>query len=109
MRHVLVLIGLLLCPVALLADELLPANRAIEEVVDHYVDAKLKQVKVNPASPADDATFLRRVTLDLAGRIPAAVEVQAFVSSTEADKKTRLVDRLLASPSHVRQEATELD
>src|SRR5205085_10769981 len=85
------------------------ANTPVEQVIDHSVDAKHKQSKVNPAPPADDATFLRRVMLDLAGRIPTAAEVQAHVASTEADKKTKLVDRLLASPSYVRQQATELD
>ena len=41
------------------------------------------------AKPADDAEFLRRVTLDLAGRIPTTAETRAFVGSTAPTKWTR--------------------
>ena len=80
------------------ADELLPPDRPLEQVVDAYVDAKLAKEGVSPAPPADDANFIRRVTLDLAGRIPATEEVTAFLQSSEPDKRVQLVDRLLASP-----------
>ena len=56
------------------AADLLPADRPIAEVVDHYIDAVLRQESVQPSSPADDATLIRRLTLDLAGRIPTAAE-----------------------------------
>ena len=91
------------------ADDLLPADRSIAEAVDHYVDAPLAQQKVEPAAPADDATLLRRLTLDLAGRIPTSSEVQAYLSSTEPDKKVQLVDRLLASPAFVRHQIAVFD
>src|ERR1017187_865814 len=38
--------------------DLLPANRPIEQVIDHYIDAKLKEAKVAPAPQADDAALL---------------------------------------------------
>src|SRR5262249_8066193 len=38
--------------------------------IDQLIDAKLKQIKVQPSPPADDAEFLRRVYLDLTGQIP---------------------------------------
>jgi hypothetical protein len=84
-------------------------NRTIEDVIDQHIDAKLVEAKVKAAPPADDATFLRRVMLDLAGRIPTAAETQAYVASTDADKKIKLVDKLLASPSYVRHQADEFD
>src|SRR5579872_1410865 len=80
------------------ADELLAPDRPIEEVVDHHIDAGLTAAGVSAAPAADDANFIRRVTLDLAGRIPATSEVQSFLQSTQPDKKSRLVDRLLTSP-----------
>src|SRR4051794_38574478 len=92
-----------------LAADLPPADLPIENVVDQQIDAKLKQSNVTPAPQADDAAFLRRVTLDLAGRIPTAAEVQAYLASAAPDRKAQVVDRLLASPAHVRHEATELD
>jgi hypothetical protein len=91
------------------ADDLLPADRSIAEVVDHYLDAALRKERTKAAPQADDATLVRRLTLDLAGRIPTAAEARAYVNSTDPDKKTQLIDRLMASPGFVRHEATELD
>src|SRR5258708_4458496 len=92
---------LMACPAGfstpLKADELFAPALLIEEVVDHYMDAGLSAAGVSAAAATDDANFIRRVTLDLAGRIPATSEVQSFLQSTERDKKARLVDRLLAS------------
>src|SRR5438552_17951548 len=63
-----------------------------------------------PASPAaDDAEFLRRVYLDFAGRIPSAAEARAFLSDNAADKRTKLIDRLLAGPEDPRQPADAFD
>ena len=55
-----------------LAAELMPPDRPIEEVVDHYVDAGLVAAGAKAAPEADDATIVRRLTLDLLGRIPTA-------------------------------------
>src|SRR5262245_61981343 len=92
-----------------IAAELLPPDRPIAEAVDYYLDQTLRKEGVKPASSADDATLLRRMTLDLAGRIPTAAEYRAFVASTDPDKTLRLVDRLLASPGYVRHQTAELD
>ena len=91
------------------AGELLTPTRAIAEVVDHYVDAGLKKEAVHAASPADDASLCRRLTLDLVGRIPTVAEVQAYVASTDPEKRVHLIDRLMASPGFVRHQANELD
>ena len=80
------------------AAELEPAERPIEAVVDHYIDALLTKDKVTAVKQADDATLIRRLTLDLAGRIPTVAEAQAFVNSTSPTKRAELVDRLLGSP-----------
>ena len=89
-------------------NKILPAKEPIEQAVDHYVDAKLKADQVSPVAAADEYTFIRRVTLDLAGRTPTAYEVRAYVESTEPDKKAKLVDRLLDSDSFERQQVTEM-
>lgn len=52
------------------------------------------------AAKSDDATFLRRVSLDLGGRIPCAAETTAFLNSQDPHKRTQLVDALLASPEY---------
>jgi hypothetical protein len=92
-----------------IAAELLPPDRPIAEAVDYYLDQTLRKESVKPASSADDATLVRRLTLDLAGRIPTAAEYRTFVASTDPDKTPRLVDRLLASPGYVRHQTAELD
>ncbi len=90
-------------------DELLPADRPIEAVVDHYLGDGYRKEGVEPAAAADDATMVRRLTLDLAGRIPTLAEAQAYVESTDPAKALRLIDRLMATPSFVRHQVAELD
>lgn len=84
-----------------------PASAAdpVEQVIDRHVDAKLKADGVAPAGQADDYTLVRRLTLDLVGRIPTTQETDAFVRSTDAHKRAKLVDRLMASPGYARYQA----
>lgn len=82
-----------------------PAGKPIETVVDQLVDAAIADAVVTPAPQADDATVIRRLTLDLVGRIPTTGEVDAYLKSTDADKRAKLVDRLIASPGFVRHQA----
>jgi hypothetical protein len=89
--------------------ELLPPDRPIEAVVDEYLEAKLRQAGVEPASGTDDAGFVRRLTLDLVGRVPTATEWKAYVEASDPGKRTELVDRLMASPGYVRHQADEFD
>jgi hypothetical protein len=87
--------------------KILPGDRAVEQAVDHYVRAKLKAHRIKSAATADDYTFIRRVTLDLAGRIPTATETRAYAASTAKDKRAKLVDRLMGSDSFSRQQVQE--
>ncbi|NBR87708.1 MAG: DUF1549 domain-containing protein [Verrucomicrobia bacterium] len=65
--------------------------------IDESVFKKLKRIGLPPSEVCDDATFIRRVTLDLAGRLPSADETTAFLADKSAAKRDVLVDRLLAS------------
>jgi len=47
---------------------------------------------------ADNLTFLRRVTLDTVGVVPTLAEIDAFLADRRADKRARVIDRLLADP-----------
>ena len=89
--------------------ELLPRETEMAAVVDHYIQVELKRGKLKAAPLADDANLLRRTTLDLAGRLPSAFEAQAYVQSTQANKRQELIERLLASDGYVRHQANELD
>jgi hypothetical protein len=104
-----VIVALGLGDLSVRADDLLPPDRPVDVVVDFYIDAKLAAENLAAAPPADDANFIRRVTLDLAGRVPASSEVQAYLQSSEPDKKSWLVDRLLASPDFPYHQRNEFD
>jgi hypothetical protein len=65
--------------------------------IDESVFKKLKRIGLPPSELADEATFIRRVTLDLAGRLPNADETTAFLADKSAAKREALIDRLLAS------------
>ncbi|HRH96786.1 MAG TPA: DUF1549 domain-containing protein [Prosthecobacter sp.] len=56
--------------------------------------------KLTPNSPASDETFVRRAHLDIIGRIPTMQETQAFLQSTDKDKRAKLIDALLASEGY---------
>jgi hypothetical protein len=58
---------------------------------------------------ADDLAFLRRIHLDLAGRIPTVDQSRAFLADTSPDKRAKEVDRLLASPGYARHMALVFD
>jgi len=92
-----------------LAAELLPPDRPIHEVIDHYIDTRMSQKNVKPAGQVTDANLLRRTMLDLVGRIPTVVEAREYIESEDASKRIEMVDRLLNSPAFVRHQATEFD
>ncbi len=68
--------------------------------IDELVFGKLKTLGIPPSPLCDDSTFLRRVSLDITGRLPTAEEVRAFLADKDPKKRDRLVDRLLASPGY---------
>src|SRR5262249_5938951 len=88
-------------------SELLASDRPIEQAIDHYVDAKFKTANLHPPPLADDAPLLRRLTLDLNGRIPTLAETTDYVSSSDPAKRIKLVDRLLNSSAFSRHQAQE--
>jgi len=84
----------------------IPLGAAVENLppaknfVDEAVFANLKELGIPPSVVCDDATFLRRVTLDIGGRLPTAEEATAFLTSNRVDKREQLIDELLRSPDY---------
>lgn len=70
--------------------------------LDAFIDAKLRGKGLHRSPPADPVSWLRRVTFGLTGLPPTPEEVAAFTSdsSDEADRRERVVDRLLKSPRY---------
>jgi hypothetical protein len=69
-------------------------------IVDDHVFANLARLGIPPSPECDDATFLRRVSLDITGSLPTAERVRAFLADTTPDKRGRVVDELLASTGY---------
>src|SRR5262249_23031914 len=69
--------------------------------IDERCASHWRDKKAGPAPLADAAEFLRRVYLDLVGRIPSAGEARRFLDDKATDKRQRLVDALLDSPAYV--------
>jgi hypothetical protein len=73
-----------------------PAGR-----IDELVFDRLKQLKIEPAAPCSDAVFVRRVYLDVIGTLPTATEAKEFILDRTLNKRTILIDRLLARDEFV--------
>jgi hypothetical protein len=72
----------------------------VRNFIDEAVFNKLNLLGIPPSELCDDATFLRRVHLDIAGTLPTAEKVQAFMNDPAPDKRDTLIDRLLDSPAY---------
>jgi len=68
--------------------------------IDSHVWDKLQQLNILPSEPADESTFLRRVYLDIIGRLPSVDESRRYLADTKSDKRARLVDALLSRPEY---------
>src|SRR5262249_30680913 len=79
-----------------------PAQTPLHQRIDEEIAAGKPNFAALAAAPADDAAFLRRLFLDLNGRIPSAAEARAFLTDPAPDRRERLIDRLLAAPEYAR-------
>ena len=83
-----------------------PADMPPAKAIDRFLELAWKLDKITPSAPADDRTFVRRIHLDLVGRIPPREEMENFLRDRARDKRARLIDSLLAGeeyPRHLRE------
>ncbi len=80
---------------------------ALAARIDAVLASRWADARIEPVARADDGEFLRRVSLDLIGKIPTAAEARDFLDDPSPEKRRALVDRLLESPAHTAR-ATEL-
>lgn len=76
--------------------ELPPAVAGRTNPIDRILDAQLAEQKMGPLEPLNDDAYLRRVYLDLIGLLPTPDEREAFLQDSDPDKRTKLVEELLA-------------
>ena len=70
-------------------------------MIDQYIFQAMSDAGVQPAALTNDYEFIRRISLDLTGRIPAPDAVQSFVTDTTPNKRAALIDQLMSSPAWV--------
>lgn len=80
-----------------------------DEPLHQQIDKLLTPVAGVAPAMTSDGEFMRRVYLDLIGIPPTADEARAFITDKTPDKRTRLVDKLFASPHYARHFASTLD
>jgi len=83
-------------PLGAPVDSLPPAKNFI----DQHIFANLKQIGIPPSPICDDSTFLRRVSLDIGGRLPTLEETKVFLADKAPDKRDRAIEALLNSPDY---------
>jgi len=76
------------------------AVRRLAATIDRHLETDWAARGIRPAVPADDAEFVRRVYLDIIGRVPRVSEVRAFLADQDSEKRAKLVDKLLTTPVH---------
>ncbi len=69
-------------------------------VIDLALEASWRTHQLQPTAPADERVFLRRIYLDLIGRIPRPQETQSFLADTDVNKRILRIDALLQSEAH---------
>ncbi len=77
-----------------------PSTPPENNYIDTLVFNRLKQLGIPPAPLCDDLTFIRRVSVDITGRLPAREEIELFKADTAPNKRDLLIDRLVDSPGY---------
>lgn len=83
-------------PLGVKVDNLPPAKNFIDELVYK----QLEKLGLPVSATCDDATFLRRLSIDVAGRLPTQLEAEEFLADSDPNKREKLVDRMLASADY---------
>jgi hypothetical protein len=88
------------------ADEPFPEVTPVN-FIDRHILAKLRLLNIHPAEGCDDATFLRRASLDVTGLPPTPAEVRAFLADNRLDKRQQKIEELLSRPGYSAMWATK--
>jgi hypothetical protein len=99
----------LILPLLCLAAVAGARGQALHEQIDALLARDWASAKVTPAAMSSDAEFVRRLHLDLNGVIATAAEVRVFLEDARPDKRTRLIDQLLARPEYALHMARVFD
>ena len=85
------------------------AQEPLRNFIDAQIESAWQRERLSPAPLPTDAEFLRRIYLDLVGTIPTHEQAAKFLDDSSTDKRTRLIDELLADPRYARHQAEVWD
>jgi hypothetical protein len=91
------------------SEELLPADKQIPAVIDHYLARCWTEAGIEPAPLVDDLAFFRRLSLDLAGRIPTPAEVDDYLQLPAGTRRHQAIEAFLELPDFAFHLANEID
>jgi hypothetical protein len=101
-------VALVHSPGAALAQEAFSTGSA--DPLVREINAKIRSVweenEITPSDPADDAEWVRRVYLDIVGRVPSQEQWESFIKDKDPAKRSKLVDQLLDDPDYVQNMST---
>ena len=95
-RFSILLLCLTVAATSVCAEDSIDSSSRIDAIIQ--LDLKKHNLKSNP--PVSEAQFVRRVYLDVIGRIPTEEELAKFYADTRKDRRSRLIEELLDSPGH---------
>src|SRR5262245_35949857 len=104
--------GRIVCLGVLLVSPLVSAagkSSSLRDAIDAEIKSAWQQKNIAPATASTDPEFLRRVSLDLVGVVPAYEETLAFLESRDPAKRDKLIAELLADPRFARHQADVWD
>lgn len=87
----------------------LPTGKPLHKLIDERIQSQYKDDSQYVSVLSSDGEFLRRVYLDLTGRIPSITQTRKFLSDSRPDKRMVLVNQLLESPEYARYLSQQLD
>ena len=87
-------------PLTAREDRETAASLPVANFIDQHIGRKLQMLRIIPSASCDESTYLRRVYLDLIGRLPTPDEARDYLEDSSPDKRARLVDRLLERPEY---------
>ncbi|MEE2676024.1 MAG: DUF1549 domain-containing protein [Planctomycetota bacterium] len=92
--------GLLICLAASTTklNAEVPLNASSQ--IDRIILTDLEKHGLKPNLPASNVQFVRRIYLDVIGRIPTDKELESFFADSSEDRRAKLIDKLLESPGH---------
>src|SRR5688572_24986822 len=93
--------GLVSAATRLAVSSELPPPVLRKNFIDEYIFGRMERDGISPAPISDDQTFLRRVFLDLTGRIPSADQVRGFAYDTNPAKRDVIIDALIGNVEYI--------